>query len=194
MQVPILSTLALVVMAQGIFNQAFAQSEPAFPSGALAMEAKFLERIGSQTRAWIRQEGARVNRSDTISQETAVRAVASNRSLRGLGGTDVDALAFLVMMEAARSAREDLKAIMDGVKQLDRDKASARQAVVASRSASASVRARMRNDVDSLTRLGEMESLRLQVAMDRQAKLMSTLSNLMKKVSDTGAPIIQNLK
>ncbi len=194
MHVPILPTFALVVLAQGIFNQAFAQSEPTFPSGALAMEAKFLERIGPQTRAWIRQEGARISRSDAISQETAVRAVASNPSLRGLGGMDVDALALLVMMEAARSARDDLKAIMSSVKQIDRDKASARQAVVGSRSASASVRARMRNDVDSLTRLGEMQSLRLQVAMDRQAKLMSTLSNLMKKVSDTRASITRNLK
>ena len=39
-----------------------------------------------------------------------------------------------------------------------------------------------------------MESLRLQMAMDRMSKFMSTLSNLLKKMSDTGSTITQNLK
>jgi len=34
-------------------------------------------------------------------------------------------------------------------------------------------------------RMGETESLRLQMAMDRLSKMMSTLSNLLKKMSDT---------
>jgi len=48
--------------------------------------------------------------------------------------------------------------------------------------------------LDSLSEMGEMESLRLQMAMDRQSKMMSTLSNLLKKVSDTSAAITQNIK
>ena len=39
-----------------------------------------------------------------------------------------------------------------------------------------------------------MGSLRLQMAMDRLSKMMSTLSNLLKKLSDTAAAIIHNLK
>jgi hypothetical protein len=42
-----------------------------------------------------------------------------------------------------------------------------------------------KSDLDSMSELGEMESLRLQMAMDRMSKMMSTLSNLVKKVSDT---------
>lgn len=42
--------------------------------------------------------------------------------------------------------------------------------------------------------MGEMESLRLQMAMDRLSKLMSTLSNILKKTSDTANAITQNLK
>jgi hypothetical protein len=42
--------------------------------------------------------------------------------------------------------------------------------------------------------LGEMESLRLQMAMDRMSKMMSTLSNLLEKISDTGASIVGNIK
>ena len=45
--------------------------------------------------------------------------------------------------------------------------------------------------------MGEMESLRslrLQMAMDRMSKLIATLSNLLRKMSDTAASITQNLK
>jgi hypothetical protein len=35
---------------------------------------------------------------------------------------DVEALCFLVLMEAARSSREDLKSIMDGVKAINKEK------------------------------------------------------------------------
>lgn len=49
-------------------------------------------------------------------------------------------------------------------------------------------------ELNSMSELGEMESLRLQMAMDRLSKLMSTLSNLLKKASDTAAEITQNLK
>ena len=47
---------------------------------------------------------------------------------------------------------------------------------------------------NSLSEIGEMESLKLQMAMDRLSKMMSTLSNLMKKIADTAEGIIQNLK
>lgn len=48
--------------------------------------------------------------------------------------------------------------------------------------------------LDSMSEMGEMESLRLQMAMDRLSKMMSTLSNLLKKISDTASQIAQNLK
>ena len=52
----------------------------------------------------------------------------------------------------------------------------------------------IKKDLDSLSELGETESLRLQMAMDRMSKMMSTLSNLLKKMSDTADAIEQNLK
>lgn len=45
-----------------------------------------------------------------------------------------------------------------------------------------------------MSEMGEMESLRLQMLMDRKSKMMSTLSNLLKKIHDTQQSIIQNLK
>jgi methyl-accepting chemotaxis protein len=52
----------------------------------------------------------------------------------------------------------------------------------------------IKNDLDSMSEMGEMESLRLQMAMDRLSKMMSTLSNLLKKISDTANAITTNLK
>ena len=52
----------------------------------------------------------------------------------------------------------------------------------------------LKTDIDSMSEMGEMESLRLQMAMDRMSKMMSTLSNLLKKISDTQNSITQNLK
>lgn len=53
--------------------------------------------------------------------------VASYPNLAGMGDGDIMALAFIVMMEAAKSAREDLKAIMDGVKSINKEKEAARK-------------------------------------------------------------------
>jgi ElaB/YqjD/DUF883 family membrane-anchored ribosome-binding protein len=52
----------------------------------------------------------------------------------------------------------------------------------------------IKSDLDSMSEIGEMESLRLQMAMDRMSKMFSTLSNLLKKIGDTAGQITQNLK
>lgn len=53
---------------------------------------------------------------------------------------------------------------------------------------------KLKNDLDSMSEMGEMESLCLQSAMDRMSKTNSTISNLLKKIHDTQQSIIQNLK
>jgi hypothetical protein len=47
---------------------------------------------------------------------------------------------------------------------------------------------------DSLSELGDELSLKLQMAMDRLSQIQSTLSNTMKKLSDTASGIIANMK
>jgi len=183
----------------------------------------------------------------------ALRLMESYKNLGAMGDSDIMALAFIVMMEAAKSAREDLKAIMDGVKAINTAKHRMREllslmlrdlsanagceksgrALDFSRGlgseqayhrvplpqldpdANGGVRKLvtnlhrgkirtaedlraivedMKGKLDSLGEMGEMESLRLQMAMDRYSKMMSTLSNLLKKSSDTAQSIIQNIK
>lgn len=56
------------------------------------------------------------------------------------------------------------------------------------------VQERVKDKLDNLSEMGEMESLRLQMAMDRLSKIMSTLSNLLKKTSEEDEQITRNVK
>lgn len=121
---------------------------------------------------------------------------------------DIGAMAFLVLMQAAKSAQEDLRAVMDQVKAITatrkgfRDKArpllpeeldaEAVFHLVATLYAK-QLQAEMAELVDK-GELSETEQLRLQMAMDRLAKMMSTLSNILKKMADTAGQVTQNLK
>ena len=125
---------------------------------------------------------------------------------------DIETLVLLVMMQASKSARDDLEAIMESVKEINRAKALLREEAQSARKAALDFEAvlqlmlvayskqidaeveDLQNDIDSMSEMGEMESLRLQMAMDRMSKMMSTLSNLLKKLSDTSSQLVQNLK
>ena len=203
-------SLSLAVVLTLAFMGAMAQTIPALPPGSEAVEARLMIKVGPQMRAFMRQEVARQRGNQTFEDSLAARAV---RGRGNLNDADIDALMFLVMMEAAKSAQEDLKSIMDGVKAINDAKASNRRTARtnAARPRAAINRAaisvvprskqdidaeieRVKDDLDSMSEMGEMESLRLQMAMDRMSKMMSTLSNLLKKISDTNATITQNLK
>lgn len=101
------------------------------------------------------------------------------QGLGNLSNEDIEALVFLVMMQAAKDAQSDLKNIMDGIKKTNQQKLGQRAA---------------QNQKDALSEMSEEESLRLQMAMDRQSKFMETLSNLEKKMAQTQDSIVQNLK
>lgn len=52
----------------------------------------------------------------------------------------------------------------------------------------------MHQTVDSMSETSETQSLELQMTMDRRSKLIETLSNVLKKISETGDNVVQNLK
>jgi hypothetical protein len=128
------------------------------------------------------------------------------------------AIAFIVMMEAAKSAQEDLKAIMAQVKAINREKGQLRELMNEASEARPSRRAaldfdgvlqllltlyekqieaearELLNRLDSMSEMGETESLRLQMMMDRMSKMMNIISNLLAKLSETNSQIVQNLK
>lgn len=50
------------------------------------------------------------------------------------------------------------------------------------------------DEMKSIGEMSEMTSLRLQMAMDRRSKIISTLSQMMKKISTTQDILVQNIK
>lgn len=125
--------------------------------------------------------------------------------LGDIGDADVEQIAFVVMLGAARSAQDDLKAILASVKAInagrrrDGEQGTDLDAVLAVMLTVYGIQAvhagrSLKDDLDLMGELGEAESLRLQMAMDRMSRMMSMLSNTLKKIADTSQSIVQNLK
>jgi len=53
---------------------------------------------------------------------------------------------------------------------------------------------KMNDELDSMSETGTMQQMRLQMVMDRRAKLFEALSNIMKKMSATKETLNGNLK
>ncbi|MFN8290482.1 MAG: hypothetical protein U0U70_09505 [Chitinophagaceae bacterium] len=234
---PLLAVTALSLQA--------AAQEQASPE-AEAFFTKAMSQINPRHTAWVKKTAADMQANRFAADSARVRA--RNYAQPGnLPDADIEALVFLVLMQASKSAQEDLKAIMAQVKAINNAKAKQRQVMETLKQRQAAVASKrtgetgsnwppkdfekeirradslnrltglkfagqsryttpgtkaeldnmvdtMKRDLDSLNEMGEMESLRLQMAMDRLSKLMSTLSNIMKKISKTQDTIIQNLK
>jgi hypothetical protein len=227
------------------------QEEYAASPEADAFFNKAMSEINQRHVNWIKTTAEEANAKNLSPDD--VMGKANRYGISGnMNGQDIEAIAFLVLMQASKSAQEDLKAIMAHVKSLNDKKQQLREAnarlansrqtftrvqldsfkllsnschvlksqvnlnthqpvrvttldssktvksnnmrTTPSRSEINETKDRLKKDLDSMSEMGEMESLRLQMAMDRMTKMTSTLSNLLKKIHDTAQSIIQNLK
>jgi hypothetical protein len=120
---------------------------------------------------------------------------------------DIESLAFIVLMEASKDADADLKTIMAETKTLNDSKKSIRETIAnlnaikltclpdCSRNSTVDSSIADANDkLDSLSELGDMEQLKLQLQLDKMEKMEQTMSNLLKKLHDTAESIIANHK
>jgi len=89
-----------------------------------------------------------------------------------LQGMDIDAVAFLVVMQSSQGQQAELTQAMNQMQQNTQAKQAARQ----------------QND------LNQELQLRIQMEMDQMSKFEQALSNMMKSASDTQSSIIANLK
>lgn len=142
--------------------------------------------VGPKTKQRVSQIAppfsARVRQLPPTADFHALAVAEVRGSFQGLGdlpNEDIEAIAFLVMMQATQDAQSDLKNIMDGVKKANQQKQSQRAAG---------------KQKDAVSEMSDEESLRLQMAMDRQSKFLATLSNVEKKMVQTQDSIVQNLK
>jgi hypothetical protein len=234
MKLPAIRLLSSILL---LSSTAIAQPTPTAEEEALF--TKLMSGINTKHVQWVKST-ARETNEKKLSPEDVRARTESYAVLGSMNGQDIEALAFLVMMQAAKSSQEDLKAIMAKVKAVNEQKAKQRELLskmqqqrtitaiqldsfkllqnrtfalqqgknpdsiklvrsssrvkTVSKADQDDLIAKLKNDLDSMSEMGEMESLRLQMAMDRMSKIMSTLSNLLKKISKTADDIIQNLK
>lgn len=122
------------------------------------------------------------------------RALPAHAFVGSLEAGDIEATAHLIMLQAARDAEQDLKALLVDMKQTHQTKESLRKFLAYRRAVLAGAAPVKPAGTDSLSELTEMQSLRLQMAMDRLSKMMETLSNILKKIADTQQAVVQNMK
>ncbi|RYY60764.1 MAG: hypothetical protein EOO05_08785 [Chitinophagaceae bacterium] len=185
--------------SEAFFNEAMAVIKPAYKN------------VVQKTAAGMKGRDPNV--------DSLVKALKKEPALAPMPPGDIEAMAFLVMMQASKLAEEDLKNVMAGVKKINQQKPSGRTATSGqhvrvdsvktqkSTLATAPVNTGIRLDsaritslkdskdaADSQSDLSQQDQLRLQMLMDRRSKMMEVISNLMKKMSDTSDQIIGNLK
>ena len=175
----------------------------------------YLDADGSVNKNSVQElVGQRFRDAGPVTLPSADGAGVSYPTLGAAPDGDIEALAIIVMMEAARSARDDLKSIMESTKTINGQKAALRDSQRARNQALQDAKdvaqrdnhlqdvkdtlhvgaQAMEDNKDSLSEMSQQDQLRLQMAMDRYSKLMSTLSNVMKKQSDASSAILRNMK
>lgn len=110
---------------------AFSASATTIPADLEARAAALKIHATPAMLSWVHEKGVALGkRGAPVDVGEVQRSVQTNWAvLENMSGADIEAIAFLVMMEAAKSAQEDLKAIMAGVKAINSAKASQRESL-----------------------------------------------------------------
>jgi hypothetical protein len=120
--------LMLAAVMALLAAQATSAAETQIPEQAKAIHVRLIAALKPAVREWVSQEAKKVSK-DPKTSEAAIKAdIQSRFAGQSLAGADVEALAFIVLMEASQDAQNDLKSIMDGVKSANERKAALRQA------------------------------------------------------------------
>lgn len=226
--VPIVNNLLFtaILAAATAFPAHTITTIPQIPPDIAQKHAEMVRHL-APTAAEKIHRGARALRANPASMqnEATIELAARTQATMlfpDLPAADIEALAFLVLMDDAKSAQDDLNSIMSDVQAINAQKQSLRATMngIANQHAAtqttkrpATVRsippgpvpvpyplaatatpAEKLKRLEELDEMSETENMRLQMAQDPLSKFMSTLSNILKKMSDTSSSIVQNLK
>jgi hypothetical protein len=159
-----------------------------------------LEAAGREVSARLAQRSPPGQKPRTPLDVAREVAKTSLPNLGALANGDIETLVVLVMMEAARSADADLKALLVELKRANTSRAQLRQFQASRAAGAAELRGAMKAEYadagagDSLYSLGELQQARLMMVMDRMAKYEAIIENMLRKIDDTQSSIISNMK
>ncbi|MFL6690225.1 MAG: hypothetical protein ACJ8IR_08600 [Alphaproteobacteria bacterium] len=98
------------VVAGMVFGWTVAQASPSFPPGTESTERALLGKLDPYWQSWVKEQARNMVSSGRINEDRA-RSLA--QGARMAAGADVNAVSFLLLMQATRDADADLQATMD---------------------------------------------------------------------------------
>ena len=156
-----------------------------------SLRAQLSAKLKPAGRDWVVQQGHLLahGNKDVTHVRSQAKTELANLSITSDNG-DIEALVYLVMCQAVEEAQSDLKAIMAQTKAHIEEKKQTRERVGAAKNQNNAPG----DPLDSLSELSEQQQLKLQSLMDERQKAEETVSNILKKQSDTASSIASNLK
>jgi len=148
------------------------------PDEAVRLQAKLAPKIVPTARLKI-QGAAMKARSQPAADSAEMLAharTAAWEAFPALRATDIDVATYLVMMQAATDAQNDLAATMKQLQATNNQKQA------------------QRGTAAKLGDLSQEMQMKLQMEQQQYSQCMEALSNIMKKVSDTSSSVVQNMK
>ncbi len=207
-----LPIFAVAASGEPFAGDALAESPPVTPMAVVhpidtltAQQRKLSLGLTVDRRAKLdaaaRDLAARVDRppTRTVRAKTPLEhardvAASPNYAILGsLADGDIEALAFIVLMEAAKATQDDLASIMAAVKAINNKKQKQRQLIDQARAHADALGPDAGKD-DSLKELSADQMARMEMYLSREAKLEEAISNVLHKMSDTQNGIIGNMK
>ncbi len=104
------------------------KAQKAIPAQADSFYKKAMPQINAKHLRWIKSTAANPANKE-MTENGFINLTTGYANGLNISGGDIEALAFLIMMEAAKSAQQDLKEIMDGVKKTNEQKKKLRDAM-----------------------------------------------------------------
>jgi uncharacterized protein (DUF3084 family) len=186
----ILYFFAAVVSIQGSAQELFS-----VPADAEAFYTRAMPVINLKYKNLVKQTAIQVKGMD-ISADSIASILRGSGNTLNLGNADIDALVILVMMEANKSAQEDLKSVMMEMKRKNAEKKSIRQPEVNKQRQTVTDQniVKNRNPSQITVDSNQLLQTRMDKIVNQRSKTNDVISSMMKKISDTQNQIIQNLK
>ena len=161
---------------------------------------------------------ASIRTTSNITDTAAKTAVSS--AFPGLGDSDIQALTFIVMMEASNGAQQDLQNIMSEVDKMNSQKAALRSRLTAMGKAAAPPRIAkvivqshpaeyyrapdplpenasatdIEKRINDLDAMSDSNKLRVQKLKNQQQQMLAVVSNTFKAAQSIAPNVIRNLK
>ena len=129
----------------------------------------------------------------------ALAAAGARTAFPGASAMDAEALAYVVLSEAASGADDDLKATAAQLQAETASKQRLREQLAATDSATAASdtvkqQGSLNAQLESANDLSEMQARQLQLALDQRIRLLAALGNMQKSLEDAQQALLQNLK